>query len=289
MFSDRNYNNRRSFGGAGNTAVPSLILLCIIVYILQEATAVRIGTNFSYSPVTYYLELNPQAILKFQIWRFITYMFAHGGFWHIAINMWGLYLFGSLLEKRMGTLKFLLLYFVSGIAGGLLWFAFNWNSYIPCVGASAALFGVMTGAAMLYPDMMIMLLIPPIPLKLKTFVLLYAAIESFSSILGVDTYVAHLAHLGGLAGGYLLMRIFFPRDTYNIFQFFKNKLKKRGAKKKGFTVYTAPQQKPATSTNTTLDSVDEILDKISHSGINSLTQEELDSLKKAREQMMKKK
>jgi len=281
MFSERNYNNK--YGSKTNYwAVPSIILSCVLVFLFQNMTARQIG-YFVHDPVTSNLALNAYGVRSLQLWRLVTYMFVHGGFWHLAINMWGLYLFGSMLERRMGSANFLKLYFISGIVGALLWLAFNWNTPIPCVGASGALFGVMVAAAMMYPNVMIMLLIPPIPLKLKTFVIIYALIESFSSITGVEGQIAHLVHLGGLVGGYFYMRFTYPKETYNVFKFLKLR-----ANKFTSTTHSKSASKNWKFVNSSATNLDVILDKISHSGINSLTEKELEILRKARDKMRNK-
>ncbi|HJO94145.1 MAG TPA: rhomboid family intramembrane serine protease [Victivallales bacterium] len=280
MFSDRNYNSYR-YKQTSNYAVPSIILLCIIVFIIQEVTTRRIGGIYSYSPVTTVLALNPAAIKEFQVWRLVTYMFVHGGFWHLALNMWGVYLFGSMLERHMGSLNFLKLYFISGIAGAVFWLLFNWNVYALCIGASGALFGVMVGAAMLFPNAMLMLLIPPIPLKLKTFVLIYALIETFFGITGGEGQIAHLAHLGGLIGGYFVIRYMFPRETINVFKYLTRHTK---GKSSGVN-YSRKASKKWSFTGKPSHNLDEILDKISKTGINSLTAGELEALKAARDKM----
>ena len=278
MFSERNYNNR--YGSKTSYwAVPSLILACVLVFLLQNTMTRHMG-YYIYDPITSNLALSAYGIRSFQLWRLVTYMFVHGGFWHLALNMWGLYLFGSMLERRMGSANFLKLYFISGIAGALLWLGFNWNSPIPCVGASGALFGVMVAAAMMYPNAMIMLLIPPIPLKLKTFVIIYALIESFSSMTGVDGQVAHLVHLGGLVGGYFYMRFAYPKETYNVFKFLK-----LHSKKSANATHSRAASQKWKFVNSSATSLDAVLDKISHSGINSLTEKELEILRKAREKM----
>jgi membrane associated rhomboid family serine protease len=282
MFSDRNYNSYR-YKQTSNYAVPSIILLCIVVYILQEVTTRRVGLGgmYSYSPVTYALALNPAAIKEFQIWRLFTYMFVHGGFWHLALNMWGVYLFGSMIERHIGSLNFLKLYFVSGLAGAVFWLLFNWHIYAFCIGASGAVFGVLVAAAMLFPNAMLMLLIPPIPLKLKTFVLIYALIEVFFGLSGEQGQIAHLAHLGGLIGGYFFMRYLFPRETINIFKY----LTKHAKRRSNGANASRQASKKWTFTGKSSHNLDEILDKISRTGINSLTQEELEVLRVARDKM----
>ena len=287
MLSDRNYNNRGSGQTTGHWAVPSLILACVVVFLLQNLTTQQTG-YFTYSPITSNFALSAYGIRNLQLWRLVTYMFLHGGFWHLALNMWGLYLFGSLLERRMGSVNFLKLFFLSGIIGALLWLAFNWSSPIPCIGASGALFGVLAAAAMMYPNVMIMLLIPPIPLKLKTFVIIYALIESFSSITGFQGQIAHLVHLGGLVGGYFYMRFTYPKETYNVFKLLKFSSKKSPNAPRSSAAHSSTAAKNWKFTNSTAINLNAILDKISKTGINSLTEKELEVLKKARDKMRNK-
>ncbi len=278
MFSDRNYKSKSATRwSAGNYAVPSIILINTLFFLIQQIS-VTSPASYSYSSITYYFALIPYFIKQFEAWRLFTYMFLHGGFFHLLVNMWGVYIFGSMLEQSMGSKNFLLLYFASGLFAGIFWTLFNWNSPAVCVGASGALFGVMVAAAMLFPNMMIMLLIPPIPLKLKTFAIIYALIETFSAFLGFEANVAHLAHIGGLIAGYVVIRFLYPNKTYDILKPLKTKLHIRQGKgfsekaSKSWTVTTSPRKK-----------LDEILDKISRSGINSLTEEEIAILKRTRE------
>jgi membrane associated rhomboid family serine protease len=288
MFSDRNYNRYNSSNNYYH-AVPILIMINVIVFLLQNLTQNISTFGFFRDAVTFYFSLNGYFVVQdFQIWRIVSYMFLHGGFFHILLNMWGLYLFGTMLEQNIGSTKFLILYFISGIAGALLWIVFNLNSIVPCVGASAALFGVMVAAAMMYPDAMIMLMIPPIPLKLKTFVIVYALIETFASVGGMQGGVAHLAHIGGLIGGYIYMRIAFPKQIHDIFGFIKN-IFGGGRSSSGSSGYqnSTKASKKWKFTNSSSGNLDEILDKISRSGINSLSDKEMDVLRKARDKMRK--
>ena len=281
MFSDRRYKKSFSNYSAGNYAVPTIIFINVIVFLLQQMTTTSAGGGYSYSSLTYAMALIPYSVVSnYEIWRIFTYMFLHGGFWHLLLNMWGVYLFGSMLEQYMGSRKFLLLYFVSGLFAGIFWMAFNWNSMAVCIGASGALFGILTGAALLFPNSMIMLLIPPIPLKLRTFAIIYALIETFSAVTGFDGQVAHLAHIGGLIGGYLVMRFMYSLEVYDIFKFLKIPAFRRVPRN-----LTNKAVKNWKMTGVSAARIDEILDKISKNGINSLTEEELSALKQARENM----
>ncbi len=280
MISDRDYMRfrqpRRS--AFGNYAVPAIIFLNVVVYLMQGMSGSVIVYGHKMDAITANFGLFPQlVVLQKHFWLLLTYMFVHGGFFHLVLNMWGIYLFGSMLEDRIGSGRFLAMYLISGVLGGLCWLIFNLHLDAPAIGASGALFGVMMAAAMMFPDAMIMLLIPPVPLKLKTFVIVFAAVEVFSIYDGSN--VAHLAHLGGFIGGYVFMKIFYGSEVWDIFGFVwrlftPGNPSRRAAKSWTFTT---------TSTN----ELDRLLDKISSNGINSLSEEELETLRRAREEMRK--
>lgn len=192
------------------------------------------------------LVLHPYYLKHFQLWRLVTYMFAHGSLTHILFNMWGLYMFGSLLERTMGFKRFLNLYFFSGIIGALLWCMFNWNDEctavvqngihlysLPlehlgealengfelkhvsggCIGASGGIMGITVAAAMAFPDLEIMLLFPPVRGKLRKFIWVFIIIDVICAF-EVSSRVAHLAHLGGALGAFLYMRRLCPRESW---------------------------------------------------------------------------
>jgi len=144
----------------------------------------------------------------FAPYQIATSAFLHGGLMHLATNMLGLFVFGRDVEQALGSLRFLLLYALSIVTaciaqlGVAIWFA----DPQPVVGASGALFGVMVAYAMLFPRRVLVLLFPPIPLPAPLFVVLYAAFELYAGVTGTQSGVAHFAHLGGLVGGFLLMR-----------------------------------------------------------------------------------
>lgn len=143
----------------------------------------------------------------FEPWQLLTSAFLHGGLLHLATNMYGLWMFGSDVERILGSRRFLWLYLVSVVAAAFTQLSVTTllAQHIPTLGASGGIFGVLVAFAMIFPDRRILLLIPPIPLRARTFVVLYAAIELFAGVTGAEAGVAHFAHLGGLAGGWLLM------------------------------------------------------------------------------------
>ena len=172
----------------------------------------------------------------FRIWQPVTHMFMHGGFWHLFFNMYTLYFFGRVLEERWGAKKFLIFYFVTGIGAALVHTGVEWLQMqhwmgqvaegsmaaqakihalkmTPTVGASGAIYGVLMGFAMLYPDAMLSLIFPPVSMKAKWFVLIFGGIELLTGITGVGGGIAHFAHLGGLIFGYFLIMYWKKKRT----------------------------------------------------------------------------
>ncbi|MDB5820124.1 MAG: rane protein [Rhizobacter sp.] len=141
-------------------------------------------------------------------WQVITYAFLHGSFTHLFFNMFGLWMFGAELERLWGGKRFIQFFTASVLAAALLQLAITaaTGSVYPTVGASGGLFGLLLAFGMMFPNRIIMPLIPPIPMKAKYFVAIYGALELFLGVAGSSTGVAHFAHLGGMLGGYLMIR-----------------------------------------------------------------------------------
>ena len=146
--------------------------------------------------------------VSFMPWQVVTYAFLHGSLLHLAFNMFALYMFGGAIERVFGPRRYALFYFVSVIsaaAAQLIVAALSGGIY-PTVGASGGVFGLLLAYGMYFPHNRVMLLFPPIPLPARVFVTLYAVIELFLGVTGSQEGVAHFAHLGGMIGGYLLLR-----------------------------------------------------------------------------------
>ncbi len=145
---------------------------------------------------------------SFAPWQLVTYAFLHGGMLHLAFNMFALYMFGGMVERVFGTRRYLMYYFVCVVSAALTQLAFSTLSggMYPTVGASGGVFGLLLAYALYFPNNRVMLLFPPIPMPARTFVLFYAAIELFLGVTGTQEGVAHFAHLGGMIGGFALLR-----------------------------------------------------------------------------------
>jgi len=157
-----------------------------------------------------------EAIYSGQIWRLITFQFLHANFRHILFNMIGLLVFGSLVESYLGSRRYLAFYLICGVCGPLIYCLFAAAGLLsvepntPLVGASAGLFGVLIAAAVIAPNAEVLLLFPPIPVKLRHLAIFFVALAVYTVLFfghrGQHNAGGEAAHLGGAAMGYLLIR-----------------------------------------------------------------------------------
>ena len=198
-------------------------------YSYYNATIILIVVNVLIFLFSYYADrrgvstlflLQPVAVFQGGAWwQVITYMFFHAGWSHLFFNMLALFMFGIQLEQRMGSSEFLLFYFFSGICAGLataiLFVAMGLsNTYV--LGASGAIFAVMLAFAAFFPDARIFVL-GILPMRAPTLVVVYAGIEIFSQLINPRSGVAHLAHLTGLAFGYLYLVVRHRMNPFAVF------------------------------------------------------------------------
>ncbi|MCC6197951.1 MAG: rhomboid family intramembrane serine protease [Burkholderiales bacterium] len=189
-----------------------LIVANVAVFLAQMAAPGLVGP-FALWPLAAAAATGGQ--VGWEPWQLVTYAFLHGGFLHLALNMYALYLFGGSLEQVVGPRRYLVFYLVSVLAAGLtqLLVTAASGSIYPTVGASGGVFGVLLAYAVYFPRNKLMLIFLPIPIPARVFVLIYAAIELFLGVTGTQTGVAHFAHLGGLVGG-ALMLAFWRRSRF---------------------------------------------------------------------------
>ncbi len=201
----------------------------------------------------------------FRPWTIVTYMFLHAGISHILFNMVGLFFFGSRVEERLGSKRFVQLYFISGISGALLSVAFAPNAAI--IGASAAVFGVMLAFAMFWPRDQI-LIWGIIPVQARWLVIITTAMAMYSGLGGSRGGVADFAHLGGCLGAWLFLRLIDPAKR--VARFKASTIGKPSA-----NVLTNWKQVDVTRVHeVNRDEVNRMLDKINLSGLASLTPQE---------------
>lgn len=212
------------------TVTKNLILVNVLVFV-----ATLINENFMIGTFGLFYPTSP----FFRWWQVVTHMFMHGGFWHILFNMYTLFIFGVVVERIIGPKKFLLFYFVCGLGAAALQMGTQYiemqaflNSgseaalkgiavlkSTPTVGASGAIYGVLIGYAMLFPQSKMTLIFPPVTLSAKWMVIIFAAIELFTGVVGFADGVAHFAHLGGMLIGWIMIKwwrkrgVLFERDS----------------------------------------------------------------------------
>ena len=205
-------------------------------------------------------------------WQPLTYMFLHGGFWHLLFNMFTLFFLGPETERAMGTKHFLAMYLLSGVLGGLGWLWLSPKPYLPCVGASGAIYGVLAAFATLYPRRQLTILvffILPVTLMAWQLVIGLAIVE-FMLAGDPASGIAHTAHLAGALAGFLYIDQLFENTT----------LRRFWARCRDYVAQRPHTPRPPPPPPDQAE-VDRILDKITAQGIQSLTKEERQTLHRA--------
>ncbi|MFI4861620.1 MAG: rhomboid family intramembrane serine protease [Phycisphaerales bacterium JB063] len=264
----------------GKSAVTWLIALNAVIHIVDVifATGTRVGQtpyfalwgNFNVA----------QAIEGGQVWRLFTYQFLHLDFFHLLFNMIGLYFFGPLLERWWGTRRFIVFYLLCGACGALLMLVLVYAGVIAkgaaLIGASGSLYGILIGAAVLYPKMRVMLLIPPIPMSLRTMALVFLGISFFSALAGSNDG-GNAAHLGGAALGFLLVK---KPGLLNFADRLNPQAIQAGYNKGRFERKMKNEQASQAE-------IDRILAKVSEQGLHTLTRREKKALKQDTDRLRK--
>jgi len=282
--------------------IKNLLIINVAVFFLQMiASNLMLGGKPLWYIMNMWFALNPLGEgFNFQIWQLITYQFMHGGFSHIFFNMFMLWMFGMEIENILGSKKFLTYYLICGVAAGLaqLFIAPLFSTPAVTIGASGAIFGVMIAFGMLFPDRYIYLYFL-IPIKAKYLIGFLFVLEIFW-IGDAGSNVAHLAHLGGALAGFLfilfdksidvpLKRMLnissYRRDNTfnNPFSGLSDKFKKRSQNIENANYYDLNQKKEGEEI--TQAEIDAILDKISQSGYQNLSEHEKKVLFEASKKM----
>ena len=202
---------------------------------------------------------------ELMIWQPITYLFFHGGIWHVLINMFVLWMFGSELERIWGKHRFLKFYFMTGIGSGLITMLFSLQSMTPIVGASGAVYGVLLAYGLTYPNRQIYLY-GIIPIKSIWFVIGIGFIAFMSSFNNLSQ-VSHITHLSGMLIGYLMLKRPFQ---WRVFWF--------SIRKKTLEYQVLQKEKKLSHIQKIEHDVDIILDKINREGFDKLSKDEQDQL-----------
>ncbi len=239
-------------------AVKTLIIINIAVFMLQY-TFREAHSLFGLVPIL--------VVKKYYLWQLVTYMFLHGGFFHLLFNMFVLWMFGSELESRWGRNEFLKYYFFTGIGAGIVYTAARFNSYVPTIGASGAIYGLLLAFALTFPNRYIYLYFF-IPVKAKFLVLIFGLIELFAVLSRTGDSIAHFAHLGGLLVGFLYLKLL--KGKPNILR------------RIIFTETKATDADVEVDDTVFEDTVNNVLRKLSKVGLDGLSPYERDILEQAR-------
>lgn len=180
------------------TGVRTLIVTSLLGFLLEMALTQPIYENLALWPIG----------AGFMPWQLVSYAFLHASITHLALNMLGLWMFGRELEYYIGQKALLQLYFASVLSAAFMQLLVTslTGTYYATVGASGGVFGLLLAYGMFFPHRIVVLLFPPIPMPAWLFVTLYAVIELGLGVSGTQAGVAHFAHLGGMLGGYLVIR-----------------------------------------------------------------------------------
>ena len=257
----------------------------------------------------------------FHIYQFLTYMFLHGGFTHILFNMFALWMFGSVIERVWGSKKFIFYYIVCGVGAGIMQEIVQYVNYSVqglaaydyvsiggqrmemslflnqwmTIGASGAVYGILLAFGMIFPNERLFIIPFPFPIKAKWLIVGYIAIEVFSALGMPGDGVAHMAHLGGMLFGFLLIKYWQKHpDSSQRFgrssgmEFFDNMKRKyenhRQHQRQSGSYESTSDPRRETDEEYNMrqkqrqEEIDAILDKIRKSGYDSLTKEEKQKL-----------
>ncbi|MGC3959881.1 MAG: rhomboid family intramembrane serine protease [Verrucomicrobiota bacterium] len=279
MLEDRDYMRASGYGQNRWRTATATILIVNAVIFLVEAVARRQFPSV-------YLGLSWEGLSRGYIWQLLTFQFLHAGPLHLLLNSLGLFSFGFAVEQFLGVKRFLWLYLLSGVLGGLL--QVMGQALLPglmgsgmVVGASAGLFGLIAAFALMFPEhdlTVYILLVFPVTVSAKVLASVFLGISILGMILqatGIDrSNVAHGAHAGGMLGGWLLLRFFSWQSRRNLYQ--------REQESK-----PAPRKEVKPETDFVSKEVDPILEKITQKGMQSLTASERKILDEAYKKMEK--
>lgn len=245
-----------------------LIIANALVLLLLTTLFTRIEPALAFAPDL------PTALTH--PWTFVTYMFVHAGLLHLAFNMLILYSLGTRVEERMGSRTFILFYLYCGLGGALFSLGLASIQNVPIVGASAAVLGVAVAFAMFWPDAELMVFPLPWPIRARTLVIALLAFDLAMALLNRNDGVAHVAHLGGAAFGYLFFRfqrlagpVALPRPRVAERAVMVQSLSRES--ERADTPVPRPRRRPEPGHDPVAAETDRLLDKISGQGIGSLT------------------
>ena len=195
-------------------AVKVILIINLVFYVLTYWVTPAFSLGGHSDWFLNFNALHPIGSKGFFVYQFLTYMFMHGGWWHLFFNMWSLMIFGNAVEQQVGTRRFVCYYLLCGVGSAVINQLCTFMGIIPpaqLVGASGAIYGVMAAAAFFFPNAQLFIIPIPFPIKLKYLVGFYTLVEMYMGITSVDG-VAHFAHLGGIIVGIIILMYWKSKD-----------------------------------------------------------------------------
>lgn len=249
-----------------------LLILNLAVFVLDFAAAGALSSG-RFKPLgAFMIDL---VFERGQVWRLLSFQFLHANWMHLLANMLGIYMFGGIVERVLGSRRFVAFYLLCGVSGALFYTllsALGWFSYYGVlVGASAGIFGILVALVVIAPDMRVMLLFPPIPMKMKTLGMLALGIGVYTVLTHGKNDGGEAGHLGGALFGWILMM------KPQLLNWTERVGKKRSPKRRAKVVKEA-KIRPRTVIKMDADEVDRILDKVNEQGMHSLSDAERKTL-----------
>jgi membrane associated rhomboid family serine protease len=192
-----------------------LLIANVVVFLLQLVAFGPLLVHFALWPVGTpdVIEQNGEFVWvpSFQVWQLLTYGFLHGGLLHLFLNLFAMWMLGVQLENAWGSRLFAIYYFVCVLGAGLIQivvasYGVMGDEIYPTIGASGGVFGILLAFGMMFPNQRLIFILLPVPIRAKYFVIAYGVFELLAGITGTIAGVAHFAHLGGMAFGFLLIQ-----------------------------------------------------------------------------------
>lgn len=278
MFGSQNQSGQVGSGRfAGAPVAKWLLILNIAIFFLDvfESSPQSLGRLtpyglFSFGEHYYDGMVFRDTLASLELWRLIGFQFLHANIGHLFANMLGMFMFGGIVERALGSRRFLVYYLLCGVGGALFYAllaSIGWLDPGILVGASAGIFGMIVALIVIAPDMRVMLIIPPIPMKMKTFGMVVLGIGVFTVLTSGNNAGGEAGHLGGALLGYVLMKYFMG---YGGRKPWGRSALSRGSASRDYQ----PKIRPRTLVSLDSSEVDRILDKVSEHGLHSLTNEE---------------
>lgn len=211
----RRYGARINWGGLLTPSIKLLLIVNAAVFLVRTLVALIWGPETEFAVLVMSFGLVPRGVTHgLRVWQPFTYLFLHGGIFHLLVNMLGLWMFGADLERTWGRRRFLFYYFLTGVGAGVLNIVVKTivdpaglgSARIPTIGASGAVYGILLAAALMFPQRQIWLIPFPVTIPMKVYVLIIGAIAFYGSLDPRGDTISHITHLGGILVGYVYLR-----------------------------------------------------------------------------------